>query len=79
MAAEMISRDPKDCLAFEDAPAGVKAAIAAGMECVACVTTHTIEQLKEAGATIIVNRLDSVRIEKQEDGSYNTVIENVIE
>ncbi|GAA5807205.1 hypothetical protein MFLAVUS_000560 [Mucor flavus] len=79
MAAEMINRDAKDCLAFEDAPAGVKAAIAAGMECVACVTTHTIEQLKEAGATIIVNRLDSVRIEKQEDGSYNTIIGNVIE
>jgi glycerol 3-phosphatase-1/sugar-phosphatase len=61
---------------FEDAPAGVQAAIAAGMECIACVTTHTVEQLREAGATVIVDRLDSVHIKQLDDGSYETVIEN---
>lgn len=78
LAAKYINRDPKDCIVFEDAPAGVMAAIAAGMQCIACTTTHTVDQLKEAGATVIVDRLDSVHIEKQADGSYKTTIENVI-
>jgi beta-phosphoglucomutase-like phosphatase (HAD superfamily) len=72
LAAKILGKDPKDCLVFEDAPAGVEAAIAAGMNCVACTTTHTVDQLKEAGATVIVDRLDSVHIEKQTDGSYTT-------
>jgi glycerol 3-phosphatase-1/sugar-phosphatase len=65
-------------LVFEDAPAGVKAAIAAGMQCVACTTTHTVEQLKDAGATIIVDYLSNVRIEKQSDGTYYTIINNAL-
>ncbi|KAG0749810.1 hypothetical protein G6F57_003740 [Rhizopus arrhizus] len=79
MAAKLINRDPKDCVVFEDAPAGVRAAIAAGMQCIACTTTHTVEQLKEAGATIIVDFLNNVHIEKQSNGTYLTVVNNVIE
>ncbi|CAO3676961.1 unnamed protein product [Rhizopus stolonifer] len=79
LAAEIIKRDPKDCIVFEDAPAGVRAAIAAGMQCIACTTTHTIEQLKEAGATVIVDFFTHVRIERQPDGVYTVVINNVIE
>lgn len=75
-SAAYINKEPKDCVVFEDAPAGVQAAIAAGMECIACTTTHTVEQLKEAGATVIVDFLDSVHIRKLEDGSYETIIEN---
>lgn len=75
LAAEIVKKDPKDCLVFEDAPAGVEAAVAAGMQCIACTTTHSAEQLKKAGATVIVDRLDSVRIERQVDGTYKTVIE----
>lgn len=78
-AAAILGRDPKDCLVWEDAPAGVAAAIAAGMQCIACTTTHTVEQLKKAGATVIVDRLNSVHIDRNEDGSYTTVIENAYE
>jgi len=75
-AAAILGKDPKDCLVFEDAPSGVMAAVAAGMQCIACTTTHTLEQLKEAGATVVVDRLDSVKVERNEDGSYSTIIEN---
>jgi beta-phosphoglucomutase len=34
LAAEKLGLDPKECLVFEDAEAGVEAAIAAGMKCI---------------------------------------------
>jgi beta-phosphoglucomutase len=38
-AAQLIEVRPEDCLAFEDAPAGIAAARAAGMTCVALTTS----------------------------------------
>ena len=42
-AARVIGAPPERCIAFEDAPMGVKAARAAGMHCVAVTTTFTPE------------------------------------
>ncbi|GAN02034.1 HAD family hydrolase [Mucor ambiguus] len=78
-AAAILGKEPKDCLVFEDAPSGVMAALAAGMQCIACTTTHTLDQLKEAGATVIVDRLDSVKVKRNEDGSYSTTVEDAYE
>jgi glycerol 3-phosphatase-1 len=47
-------------LVLEDAPAGIRAGKAAGFKVVALATTHSLEQLKEAGADWIVRDMQSV-------------------
>lgn len=47
-AAERIGAVPGRCVVFEDAPAGVAAARAAGMRVVGVLTTHDESQLKDA-------------------------------
>lgn len=42
--AEALKVDPADCLVFEDAPKGVEAAQAAGMDCLVITTMHTAEE-----------------------------------
>ncbi|MGO9976970.1 MAG: HAD family hydrolase [Solirubrobacteraceae bacterium] len=45
-AAARLGAEPERCVVFEDAPAGISAARAAGMQVVALTTTHTHEQLR---------------------------------
>lgn len=54
--AKRLSLAPEDCIVFEDAVNGVKAAKAAGMKCVAITTTHAAEDLKDAD--LIIDRFD---------------------
>ena len=49
-AAKALGVDPEKCLVAEDSIAGVKAAKAAGSFCLGITTSHTEEELKEAGA-----------------------------
>jgi HAD superfamily hydrolase (TIGR01509 family) len=48
MAAQQLAVPPKQCLAIEDAPAGVEAAKRAGMRCVAVTNSVAPEQLHKA-------------------------------
>jgi sugar-phosphatase len=52
LAAQRLGCEPASCLAFEDAPAGVAAARAAGARVVAISTTHSAAQLQDAAAVI---------------------------
>ena len=52
---------PSECLVFEDSPKGVRAALAAGMRCIAVTTGTTAEDLAEAGA--VVNTLAGLEVE----------------
>lgn len=54
-AAECLSVTPMNCLVFEDAVAGVRAAKAAGMKCIAVMTTNPAEKLVEAD--LVLNNL----------------------
>ena len=49
LAAERLSVPPSRCVVFEDAPAGIAAAKAAGMRCIAITSKgHTVERQREA-------------------------------
>ena len=62
----------KAVLVLEDAPAGVKAGKAAGFSVVGLATSHTVWQLKEAGADWIVRDMRSVKF-KQWDKKLQAV------
>lgn len=47
-AAGRLGAEPRDCIVFEDALAGIAAAHAGGMKCVAVATTNPIELLGDA-------------------------------
>ena len=64
LAAQRLGAEPKNCIVFEDAVAGVKAAKSAGMYCVAITNTHPGEKLNEAD--LIVDTLETVTVKDLE-------------
>lgn len=70
---------PGSLLVLEDSPAGIRAGKAAGCKVLAVVTTHTIEQVVEAGADWVVRDLTSIRvIGKSEDGGVELEISGAL-
>jgi glycerol 3-phosphatase-1 len=67
-----------EMLVVEDAPAGVQAGKAAGFKVIGLTTTHTIEQVKEAGADWIVQDLTSLRLKAFQDGKVEIVISDAL-
>jgi len=66
VAARKVGRQPAQCIVFEDAVAGVQAAKAGGMKCVAVrfVGHHSEQSLRNAGADLITTTLDEVNAEQ---------------
>jgi len=75
MARQLLSI-PADApvLVVEDAPAGVQAGIAAGCDVLGLLTTHTRNQIAEAGATFIVDDLASVDFQKGDENGLEIKI-----
>ena len=59
-AARALNIKPSNCLVLEDAPAGVQAAKAAGMTCIA-IPDHSVAQLDLSQADKVVASLHEVR------------------
>ena len=70
VALEASGVSPGEALAFEDSPTGVAAASGAGIPVVGLVSTHVPDELRDAGAEIIVgdfaDLLVSERLDLQE-------------
>jgi beta-phosphoglucomutase len=65
IAAERLGTPPEQCIVFEDAVAGVQAAKAGGMKCVAVsfVGHHPPDKLRDAGADLVVKTLAEVSLD----------------
>lgn len=70
--------DTARMIVVEDAPAGVQAGKAAGFKVIGLATTHTIEQVKGAGADWIVRDLSSVKFKSFENGVVQVVISDAL-
>lgn len=70
MAAEKLGLKPSECLVFEDSSAGVYAAKAAGMFCVALARKHSPRQ-DVASADIVLDSLDKFNLELLESNQKN--------
>jgi len=62
-AAERLGFPPAECVVFEDSAPGIQAALKAGCPCVALATTHSREELKKYGPSLIVADFRGLRIE----------------
>ncbi|SDZ17081.1 HAD-IA family hydrolase [Herbiconiux ginsengi] len=71
LAAERLGVDPTDCVVFEDAPAGLAAARAAGCTTVGIVGTHDEHELD---ADLLVDGLFQLRVVLQPGGGFRLAL-----
>ena len=62
--AELLGVKAKDCVVIEDAPAGIRAAHAAGMRVISMPSTFRVEELREAD--FVVGGLQQIRVTTSE-------------
>ncbi len=63
LVAERLGVDPANCLVFEDAMAGVQAAVRAGMSCWGVLSTHTAAELEAVGADVCIQDFTDPRLQ----------------
>ncbi len=68
VAAKQLAVAPPNCIVFEDAPNGVRAAKSAGMKCVAVTNTISAEELSDADMVV----------ESLEEVSLDTLLESLL-
>jgi beta-phosphoglucomutase len=62
LAAARLHENPSQLLAFEDAASGVQAALSAGFRCIGVASGQRVEQLRAAGAQIVISDFKSLHI-----------------
>ncbi|BCL75018.1 glycerol-3-phosphatase [Jeongeupia sp. HS-3] len=70
--AQHFDVDPARCLAFEDAPNGVRSAKAAGMTVIALTTSHPADELGEAD--LLIRDWHDLRFHAEADGSVTVTV-----
>lgn len=73
-----LSDPTTEVLVLEDAPAGIRAGKAAGCKVIGLVTSHTVEQVVEAGPDWVVKDLESVRYVESEGGKVTLEIRDAL-
>lgn len=71
LAAQRLGAAPHSCVVFEDAPAGIRAAKAAGCMVVAITGTHDADELQDAD--LVVDRLDQLVVSPDGTGFRLTI------
>ena len=71
----LLQQQNPSIIVFEDAPAGVRSGKAAGYTVIALHTTHTLEQLVEAGADYIVEDMRSVTLKSWDQSTRSGTLE----
>lgn len=66
--------DERQLLVIEDAPSGIRAGKAAGFKVVGLLTTHSVEQVRNAGADWIVRDLRCLVLKRYTNGSVEMEI-----
>lgn len=54
VALEQLEISPNEAIAFEDSPSGIRSAVGAGIFTVGIASTHTVDNLKQVGAKLVV-------------------------
>lgn len=73
--AELLQVNPAECVVVEDAPAGIRAAHAAGMKVISLPSTYPVADLKEADA--IVSGLPKIKVSLDGTGT-NTPLQVIL-
>jgi glycerol 3-phosphatase-1 len=68
-----------EVLVLEDSPAGIRAGKAAGCKVLGVVTSHTMQQVLDAGADWIVKDLRSVKLVGSGDGGVTLEIVDALD
>lgn len=70
--------DKSDLVVLEDAPSGIRAGKLAGFKVIGLATTHTLDQIKEAGADWILEDLRSVSLKVLTAGKVELELKNIL-
>lgn len=73
LVAGRLHENPKQLLAFEDAVSGVQAALSAGLRCVGVVAGPRVDQLRAAGAELVISDFKSLSVSDLFTGRMRTV------
>jgi HAD superfamily hydrolase (TIGR01509 family) len=62
LAAERLGVPPQQCVVLEDAPSGIRAAVAAGAYCIGIGNAANADRLRASAADVVVSSLSDIQV-----------------